>query len=51
MVSYKALNTIPESAIPNHYYCIRDVDTREGTTVIKSAIPNPCYTIWNVDVF
>ena len=46
--AYKRI-TVLESAIPNPCYSIRDVDTREGTTVKKDVILNACHTWWNIN--
>lgn len=49
MASYKALNTVRKSVIPNTCHTVWYVDAREGITVIKSTFSNTCHTIWYVD--
>lgn len=44
MVSYKALNTIAKSAVPNTCHRVWNVDALKGSAIRKSAISNTCHT-------
>ena len=49
MVSYKALNTWPESIIKYNCYRIRDCDWLQAAAVTESIIANTCYRIRDYD--